>query len=434
MIYIKDLIKDRESINKYVSRIIHAKIGNSQLVMTNTTENESSTTETWNKSKIIQDVQHLKKVLTTDKRILEVEDFPEINEKMFSEGYSVPKTALIFNISNEDNNDLDFDIYETYSNVLQIEPFRLKLDLKSAIDENDPVYILYTDSEITTDCWVYWNGATYLAYTIDIASPDINFAHRARDILRDIYKDSELLNIAIVGPCPIHTDINIYIFSKEKLSGNFAAADIADISLEPIVIDDDIIVSVLLDTEDKVTSSIHKIATAIFWELHLHLENFYRAMTTRTLLLRTTDTCLRQFEELSNCLLSIHGLPGRAFFKKSRKIKELGVLTAKINMILSKEYKLNIELKDEQKYLITSSKNHPIKSLLIDYFQEHTTESECIDRQSISNALVNADQVLSRHTVFNVQLISAIIGGIIGGITAVALIYLSAFLSNLNTP
>lgn len=432
MTTVKDLIKDQESINKYTSKVIHGKIGSSLLIRKKTNSNTSNEDESWKKQDIQPLIHHVRKILTTDKRVLEVQEFPEINDKTYYVGYYFPKAALGFDKPSTEGKDYDYNIYKTMCSCLELNPFRLKIEVKSIADEDDILNILYEKSEITSDCWIYWNGSTYLAYTTNI-SPDIYFAHRARDIIQDIYKDSELLNVANIGPCPIHPDINICIFSKEKLGKYYTKAGISGISFAPFCRDDDIYISVLLNTEDKVESSIHGIAKAVFWELHRYIETFYRAMTTRSLLLKTTGKCHQQFEQLSHCLLSIHGLPTRALFDKRRKIRELGLLTTELNMTLSKEYELNVRLKDIQKDIFTLSKERPIKSLFFDYLQEHTTESECTDRQSISNALVHSDQVLSRHTVFNIQLISAIIGGIIGGITAVSLIYLSTFLINLNT-
>ncbi len=436
MMTTQDLMKDQASIKKFVSRTIQAKIGNAQLVKANNTQDLSSKTEKGNKTKIKEEVQHIKKILTTDKRVLEIEDFPEIEEKMFYGGYRVPKASLIWKmpdtVSDTESTENDIDIYETYCDVLEILPFRLKLELKTMLDENGITNILYSDSEITSDCWVYWSGSIYLAYTTDNAPPDIDFAHRARDVLRDIYKDSELFSVAVIGPCPIHPDIKIFIFSKEKLRANFTEDDISNMKFGPLKIDKDIIITILLDSEDKVDKSIHQIARAVFWDLSFYLQRFYRAMAIRTLLLRTNEKCSEQFEELTNCLLSIHKLPARFIINKSRKIKELGELTTEMSRLLFKEYEMGITLKDQQGALLRDARDDLIKSLIADYIQEHTTESACIDRQSVSNLLLHADQVLSRQTVFNTQLFSAIIGGIIGGITAVVLIFLSRYLSNLN--
>lgn len=418
MISVKDLVKDRESISKYVSKTVHAKIGNSQLTINKIIENESDETITKDFSNLDY-AHHLKKVITTDNRVLEIEDFPEINDRMHISGHFSPKNTLLFGKSIPKHDDT------TSCFVLQVLPFRLRIALKSMIDEKDPSYFPYTDSEITKDCWVYWNGSTFLAYTTIDQSPDLYFAHRVRDVLHDIYKGSDLLQVATIGPCPIHPDINVYLFSKEKLSKYFAIDEISEISFSPFIINEKIIINYLLETEDNINRDIHRILLSIFWELHHYLEHFYFSMSTRSSMLITTEKCIDLFKDLSTCLLSIHGLQNRAFLRRSKKVKELGALSARINMLLADEYQLSIQLKDQQKDLIRYSKETPIKSLLIDYFQEHTTESECIDRQSITNTLIHADQVLSRHTVFNTQLISAVVGGIIGGITAVALIYLS---------
>lgn len=114
-------------------------------------------------------------------------------------------------------------------------------------------------------------------------------------------------------------------------------------------------------------------------------------------------------------------------------VNELGRLTTQLNMLLSEVYQINIHLKDAQQDLLNHAKEKRIGSVFSGYIQEHTTESESIDRQSISNTLLHTDQVLGRYSVFNTQLTSAIIGGILGGIIAVALFYLSTYLITLST-
>ena len=228
----------------------------------------------------------------------------------------------------------------------------------------------------------------------------------------------------------MHVDINIYFFSKEKLGEFFSETEIQDISLEPFKKQEDIIISILSNTEKDIETNIHRITKAIFYELEMFVTSFYRAMAIRAQLLYSEMYCMDYFESLSKCLLSIHELPAMSIIKRHQSFKELGKLTTKINIQLSKAYEYNTILKDFQLSILRDSKYKPIRSLLIEYMQEHTSESERIDRQCITNAFTHADQVLSRRSIFNTQLISAIIGGIIGGITAVLIMYLSTIINN----
>ena len=165
---IEDLLKVGKS-KKYCSKIVHLKLGNALLIRTDTAENRYKEIEKGNSKErtsfVLNEVSHLKKMLTTDRRVLEIEDFPDINEKILNLQYFIPETSFSFLDQNPNITTNKDEFEEVLRNVLTISPFRLRLEIKSISKEDDLVHIIYPDGEITPECWVYWNGGIYLAYT-----------------------------------------------------------------------------------------------------------------------------------------------------------------------------------------------------------------------------------------------------------------------------
>jgi len=428
MLTLNDLIKDEESIEKYASNLIHAKIGNAQLTKKWVSFSPSDQRNIIKDFKIHEDIQHLKKLIVGEKRILELEDFPEISDKMLHFGYTIPTVSI-----SKESDDVEIDALDNSSYIIEISSFRMKVNIPSVLEEDTLLNLLYKQEEISNDCWVWWNGTSFLAYTIDGKSPDMNFAHRARDVLVGLCKDSDTLDVTMIGPTPIHPDLKIYIFSREKLRTNLEESEINNIQFSPLKHDDDIIINVIVQKEADVKGIVHQAAKALFSSLNSDIELFYRAMAIRSKLMHTTGMCGSRFESLSNCLLSVNKLSTRAFLEKSKKISELERLSTEISMLLVKEYEISVSLKEAQQLLLLDLSKKRINALLSDYISEHSTEPTRLDRQSISNALLHTDQVLGRQHLFNTQVFSAIIGAIIGGIIAVALMYIGVYLSNLNS-
>lgn len=121
------MIKDEESIGKYTSHLIHAKIGNSLLCLTPSALEKYKQTVKIDHSAAMEIAQHLRKILTTDKNVLELEEFPIIDDKMYYGGHFMNESSLIFNPEYSDN-ELDYD-NKNLCHIFQIRPFRLKIRL-----------------------------------------------------------------------------------------------------------------------------------------------------------------------------------------------------------------------------------------------------------------------------------------------------------------
>ena len=76
------------------------------------------------------------------------------------------------------------------------------------------------DPKNPEECWVFWNGVTFVACTFCKKEASLYFGHKARDTLENLFKQSELLYCSCIGPSPIHSDIIMPIFLKEAIKEN----------------------------------------------------------------------------------------------------------------------------------------------------------------------------------------------------------------------
>lgn len=418
MINLEDVVKDSDSLQKYCSKVVYAKIGHAQIIShdcINTFE------EAKTKTALLEPMPYIRKILTTDKRIISIHDFHEdININPYYGLSILPSSALFLGEKRpeEDSNRLAI--------MLDI-PFRVKLRLETE-ETKDKWKDLYDFSpDIPEECWALWDGNIFLSYTTDPVEANRYFGHKTRDILVSLFKDSDLFKGGKIGPSPIHTDIMILIFTKEKLRQYFTEAETLKLAREAIKLDNDIVAPILIDSESGVDKAIHQAARNIYWKLGVHMQQFYRVQITRYLLMSAEERCINKVEELIKELTAIQDTQIYKFWIRRRLSKALGRLTSEIHLALLEEYELRTHLTDERSNIDSSASRDTMAYLVKEYLLEHTSEREYIDRQCVSSALTHVDQELGRHSTLNVQFVSALIGAII----AVSLMYLGAFLIKL---
>lgn len=438
MLEIAKLINDEKTRREYVSKTIYAKIGSSLLLRSEIAQKRLDSIpkgkHQGRKEEIHSQISHIKKMLTTEKRVLDLIDFPEIKDNMWEMEYEIPTSTVSFaNFASQEikNENVTKKLNKENRWVVTVPPFLLKLEIGSASKDNDLSKLFVPDGNFTPESWFLWDGRTFISYIINESEPDLDFSRRAREVICDIYSSSDIFDVGIIGPSPIHPDIQINVFSKEKLLTHYSEAEIKELSFQPILKDKNIHFNILLADEKKVSASLHLLVQSLFYELESYINYFYRAMSVRSLLLDASSLCIAYFESLSKCLLTIHEIPAWKLIQRHKNEKQLGSLTTNINILLAKEFEFTARIKEWQASLERDSQGMKSKALLLDYLLELTTESTCIDRISITNAFSHADQVLSRRVTADMQLASAVIGGIIGGIMTIAVVY---FTNLINTP
>ena len=275
------------------------------------------------------------------------------------------------------------------------------------------------------ECWTWWDGNIFLAYTTDeVLGRTPFFANKARDVLKSVFKDSDVFNVDYVGPTPIHPDITIVIFSKERLQEDFSEPDILRLARQPVKSGEDIMVPIVTSPNNEIDKVIHQAAWNTFRELRRGLERFYAAQVTRSLLISAEGRCADKAEALIKELMTLQDTPVYKFWVKRKLSKLTSRLTSEIHSTLLREYELRTHLADFRGEIESCTRRDAMAYIIRDYLLELTAKREYIDRECVSDVLRHVDQELGRHSAFNTQLISAFLGALV----AVGLMYAGAYL------
>ena len=418
MIDLKSVIEDEGIRQKYCSQFVYAKIGHAQIL----SHKSISDFEEIKTDAILQNpLPNMRIVLTTDKRVISIHDFSEdVDTQLLS--IIVDSDALTYGHKKHGEKGPKWAVKCGV-------PFRLELGLEIA-DESikDTWEDLHRFSpDISEVCWVWWDGNIFLAYTTDPMEANRDFGHKARDVLVDLFKDSDIFDGANVGPTPIHPDIMIPIFSKENLKQYLPEEDTLRLTRETIKLGEDIVFPILVDSEVEVDSFIHEVTRSVYGRLDYYIMQFYRVQMTRHFMMDAEMQCGNKLTELINGLKTMQDTSVYKFLYRRKLSKELGKFISEIQMSLLEEYALRTQLTDERRDMESVASRERLAWLIRDYFLEHTRESELIDRECVSGVLTHADQELARHSALNIQVISALLGA---GL-AVGLMYAGAYLFRL---
>ena len=197
---------------------------------------------------------------------------------------------------------------------------------------------------------------------------------------------------------------------------------------DPIKLDSDIVVPLLVDSEDEVDEFIHQATRNVYRKLRFYMLQFYRAMITRISLMKTEERCSNNLGQLIKKLVVIQETSAYKFLDRKKLSKSITKLSLEIQENLLEEYELRAFLTDERAAIESFTSKDNFAYFFKDYLLEHTVERERIDRECVSNILAHADQEIGRHSAFNIQLVSALVGAVI----AVGLMYAGAYLLRLG--
>lgn len=423
---IRDIIEDAEAIKEYSVAVLYGKIGHAQLLSRESFDRPDKQELS---SNLLDPAPHIRKVIATDTRVVDIADLPsKVNTSRFGAGGLLQAVAssIFARVYDESQENV-------WKKGLMLDmPFRLKLKLEPGDQDRqkwEDVYYWNTGS--SQECCLWWNGDIFLAYTIGPDEPNILLlGPKTRDVLIDLFKDSEAFEGWCIGPSPIHLDIVIPILSEAKLKQYLPEVDTVAFNGYGIKFEDRLIFPILAKSEDDVPALVHEAARRVFGRLRPSMYLFCQGMKQRSLLLNQEALLGNKFNGLTTQLLEIQEVPIYRFWYKQRMRKSLSRLHLEIHTALVKEHELRVSLEDTRAFVASQAKADKVLSLLKDYFLEHLAEVERIDRGSVSSILAHVDQQLNRYSAVDVQLVSAIIGAII----AVGLMYAGAYLNSLFGP
>lgn len=422
---IRDVIEDTEAIKEYSVAVLHGKIGHAQLL---SRESFGSRNKQELSSNLREPAPHIRKVITTDTRVADIADFPpKVDTSRLGEGGSLRVVpGGIFSKVHD----------KSQKNVAKMalrldKPFRLKLKLEPGDEDRQRWEDMhFWNAGISQECWVWWNGEMFLAYTISPDGPDMHFGHKTRDVLIDLFRDSEVFEGGLIGPSPIHLDLVIPILSEAKLKQCLPEIDTAAFTGYGIKLENTLIFPIVAKSDDDVATLSHRAARIVFGMLMIPMWMFCQGIKKRSLLLDQEELFGDKFKELTTQLLGIQEVPIYRFWHRLRMRKSLSRLHLEIHTALVEEHELRVILAEARAQVASRAKTDRVFSLLEDYFLEHLTEAERIDRGSVSSILAHVDQQLGRYSAADVQLLSALIGAII----AVGLMFAGAYLNSLFGP
>lgn len=360
---------------------------------------------------ITQDLRsHLRKILTTDSRVISVEYFPT-DEK--SEGWDIYSQTLPAEAFVEDGKESirgTFRLQHAF-----VSPFLAELKLEARAKEKRRFWQEFPLYQKMDKCHVWYNGAIFMAYTDDPKALFSGFGQAVRDVLQEIFEPSELVNAEVVGPSPMHPDIEIILFSREK-----AKEVLSDFGLKALVpqatMDGSKFVVSLPVDEDRLQNRLDETLLAVYYEISEHLMGFYQAQTTRVVALRREEMLLKEFDNLRVATGRLHSVKTWHLLERLRATHNLGMSISTTTLSLVDAQQAYRDLSGATEKVRQSARDSRVASCLTDYLVAQTQELPIIDPESLVTLLERLDSEVGRYSLSQAQLLSAVVGGIVGAL------------------
>lgn len=412
-----------ERLVKYMSAILYLKAGHSQLISRKPVSNFD---EVKQNSDLYNPLPHIRKILTTDERVIEIKDFPQsakLKDQILHMSALVPDSALPLDKNKPD------DIKRLAVNLGT--PFLVRLKLKPDDQNLEAWENLYNyDSTVPEECWCFWDCMTFVACTFDVKEARKYFGHKVRDVLKSIFKDSEVFYCEFLGPSPIHPDFVVPVLSQTVVRKKSAEDEALQLTERPFLQKHDIYWPMLTDTNDEVDILKHQSTRSIYRTLMLLMEVFHRPNLARIMLLRTQESCINLFSQVIRNLLALQKVPMYNLIDRTKKSQELGRLVSKLHEILLEEYSLRVEFSSDMSFMDYSFGDDELYRLLKKYFLEITEDTKPVDREVILSSLAHVEQELDRQSTFRKDLTFALMGAIVGAALTLAGAYLNSLFNH----
>jgi len=349
----------------------------------------------------------VRKILTSDERVISVDYFAldkEV-EPWFVHSMFVPIEAFV----GEDEESLG----EGFRLQTATLPFlvELKLEVRSKDEKRFwQEFPLYRKME---KCYVWYNGAIFMAYTDDPNAFRSGFGQATRDVLEEIFEASELVDAEIMEPSPILPDIEILLFSHDKAKEVLGDSSLKAFMTQKPMFGNKLIVALPV-AEDRLQDKLKEPLLDVYLNLWFPLIDFYRAQTFRLVAIHREAQLRKEFEKLraaARRLQSVKPWVLLEHFKATRSL-ERSVSTTTLSLIDAREAYTRLSWEVGQ--VRRSMKDSPIASCLVDYFVENSQESPDIDPEALVTVLERLDSEAERHSLSQAQLLAAFMGGIAG--------------------
>jgi len=418
---LSEIINNRELVEKYVSKAIHFRIGHAQSV---THLSDDRRTEY-----IPDPIKWARDCFASNSRVGEIKGVRDyIGEDPQTQTEYSTLVLPTFLLSTRIMNWIG-DVNEDQSGArfLAIKfspPIRIELDIQyrdvTLTDFMSTHYKLdaswYPDKgHLTEHCSAWWDGRVLLAYTEDSAEPDTTFWERAREVLYDSFEDHEKLQLLCLDSTPIEKEFVILVASRERLEQSSEGKDAISLFRHPVEIEQEnkVIYPHLIDGEGQVDSYSH-LAVLSMYEMLKDLVNYYYESTvTRRCLEEKERQCHTILTRMIDNLLVMRETRFLAIGRRNKLRSSLADSVSQLQRLLADQHRLQYELSGRQSELKSAVGRLSLFRFLRDHFIKNTTMSSSVDRETIASVLQDVDQEMGRHSSFYVQLISAIIGGII---------------------
>lgn len=227
---------------------------------------------------------HLRKILTTDERVISIEHFTSDDKLATWNVFSSMVPSEAFTTERQQTVERGFRLLYHL-----VRPFVVGLRLELHDKDKRPLWKEFPFTKKLDKCNVYYNGEVFMAYSDDPQSSSADFGHAARDVLHEVFAASDLLDVKIVGPSPIHPDIEILFFSPDKKGRD--DSKIRSILTQPTMFKNNIFVPLTI-VENNVEDKWEDMLLAIYEDLAgvgKPLSEFYNTQTIRSIALKKDD-------------------------------------------------------------------------------------------------------------------------------------------------
>ena len=409
-------IRKNEEIRKLARKIIHAKVGCLYLLSKEPLKinenNKPSTSPNEFRS-------HMRKILTTDPRVLSIVPLDmDDRTKFWDFGYRLRPADVFKRQSNGSIDKKEFAQYKLHPPLL----FELKLEIDKGKQEK-PFWLVYPFEDKIEKCYALWDGEIFFAWVDAPARKHLGFGYAVRDVVTDIFKASPLLSVDCIGPTPIHPDIEVQLFSANKLQEILKTYKLDIMSFVCSMDNDDLVVRVITEDDIGQENTVRNAIREIFDDCRIidsPLIRFYDTMVLRSAAIAREEQLETKLKQLRQLLFDLNKLKSWNLINRVKVPNSLGKgISEATLMLMDREEAFNLLAQSRNE--LHKSNNEYLTSSLIPYFEEHAEQSPSKDVVSITTALERLDCEIGRHSAFQAQLFAALLGVAAGaGLTLLA--------------
>lgn len=351
---------------------------------------------------------HLRKILTTDNRVLSIENLADNDSATVRMTFSrnVRSAAFVDDIPKIPRGEL-------IESRLQYElsrPFLLDLKLQLRTENKKPFWMDSPLFRIPDNCMVWFDGAIFMAFHDSNKSFDA-YGHAVRDVLKEIFSASELLDVEILGPSPIHPHVEILFISPDnKQQGG---VEISPILKQPTMYDNSIYLPIALP-ENNMEAISREILYSIFYGFHKILGEFYRALTIRSDALSKHMTLEGNIDVVKESVARLHSVSSWRFLERRKMIRLIEKGISETTLALIDNQSAYGDIAEASEKISKKAIDSNMAACCVDYLVEHCRDLRGVDYILINTLLERLDSEIGRYSTNRTQLMAAVLGGAIG--------------------